>query len=136
MFTFSNQRPGVVDTSCITVNYTGSLSATVKMHATVSGTLAPYLTTTVTRGSDGTPGFDDCTGFTPDAINYAGLGNGVLFSGALSTFPTTNATGLNDPFAGWTSSTSATYRFTIEIADNNSAQGLNSGASFTWQANS
>jgi hypothetical protein len=136
MFTFTNQRPGVVDTSCIKVNYAGSLSATVKMYASVSGSLAPYVNLTVTRGSDPSPVFDSCTSFTADAINYTGQGNGVLFSGAVSTFPTTYAAGLADPLVGWTSSTSATYKFTIEIADNNAAQGLSAGAGFTWEAHS
>jgi hypothetical protein len=36
MFTSTNQRPGVVDNSCIRVNYAGTLSATVKMYASVS----------------------------------------------------------------------------------------------------
>jgi hypothetical protein len=136
MFTFTNQRPGVVDNSCIRVNYAGSLSATVKMYASVAGTLAPYVTLTVTRGTDSSPAFDSCTSFTPDAINYGGLGNGVLYSGPLSSFPTSYAAALSDPAASWTSSTTASYRFTVQIADDNAAQGLSSTATFTWEARS
>lgn len=136
MFTFTNQRPGVVDNSCIKVNYAGSLAATVKMYASVSGTLAPYVNLTVTRGTDASPAFDACTSFTPDAINYNGLGNGVLYQGTLSAFPTTYAAALADPAASWTSSTSASYRFSVQIADDNAAQGLSSTATFTWEARS
>jgi hypothetical protein len=136
MFTFTNQRPGVVDNSCIRVNYAGSLSSTLKMYASVSGTLAPYVTVTVTRGTDSSPAFDACTSFTPDAINYNGLGNGVLYSGPLSSFPTTYAAALADPAASWTSGTSASYRFSVQIVDDNAAQGLSSTGTFTWEARS
>jgi hypothetical protein len=136
MFTFTNQRPGVVDNSCIRVNYAGSLAATVRLYASVSGTLAPYVNVTVTRGSDPTPAFDSCTSFTPDAINYNGLGNGVLFSGPLSSFPTTYAGALADPAASWTSGTSVSYRFSVQIADDNAAQGLSAASTFTWEARS
>jgi hypothetical protein len=136
MFTFTNQRPGVVDNSCIRVNYAGSLSSTVKMYASVSGTLAPYVSVTVTRGTDSSPAFDACTSFTPDAINYNGLGNGVLYSGPLSSLPTTYAAALADPAASWTTGTSASYRFSVQIVDDNAAQGLSSTATFTWEARS
>ncbi len=136
MFTFTNQRPGVVDNSCIRVNYAGTLSATVKMYASVSGTLAPYVNVTVTRGTESSPTFDTCGGFTADAINYNGLGNGVLYSGPLSSFPTTYAAALADPAATWTSGTAASYRFSVQIADDNAAQGLDSQATFTWEARS
>lgn len=136
MFTFTNQRPGVVDNSCIRVNYAGTLSATVKLYASVAGTLAPYVNVTVTRGTDSSPAFDSCTSFTPDAVNYSGLGNGVLYSGPLSGFPTTYAGALADPAASWTSGTSASYRFSVQIADDNAAQGLSSTATFSWEARS
>jgi hypothetical protein len=136
MFTFTNQRPGVVDNSCIRVNYAGTLSATVKLYASVAGTLAPYVNVTVTRGTDTSPSFDACTSFTPDAINYSGLGNGVLYSGPLSSFPSTYGGALADPAATWNSGTSASYRFSVQIADDNAAQGLSSTATFTWEARS
>ena len=136
MFTFTNQRPGVVDNSCIRVNYAGSLSAGVKLYSTVSGTLAPYVTLTVTRGTDASPAFDSCTSFSPDAINYIGQGNGVVYKGPLSSFPTTYATALSDPAATWSTGTSASYRFSVQIADDNAAQGLSSTATFTWEARS
>jgi hypothetical protein len=136
MFTFTNQRPGVVDNSCIRVNYAGSLSATVKLYASVAGSLAPYVNITVTRGTDASPAFDSCTSFAADTINYNGLGNGVLYSGPLSSFPTSYSTALADPAASWTSSTTASYRFSVQIADDNAAQGLSTTAMFSWEARS
>jgi hypothetical protein len=136
MFAFTNQRPGVVDNSCIRVNYAGSLSATVRMYASVSGTLAPYVNVVVTRGTDPSPSFKSCASFTPDALDYNGLGNGVLFSGPLSSFPTAYPGALADPAASWTSGTTASYRFSVQIADNNAAQGLSCTATFTWEARS
>jgi hypothetical protein len=137
MFTFTNQKPGVADNGCIKVNYTGSVNAsTVKLYGTVTGSMAPYLTLTVTRGTDSSPSFDSCTGFVPDATNYNGLGAGVLFSGALSTFPTAFASGLTDPLTPWTNASSASYRFSVQVVDDNAVQGLSSGATFTWEARS
>lgn len=137
LFTFTNQKPGVSDNGCIKVNYTGSVSASaVKLYGTVTGSMAPYLTLTVTRGTDSSPSFDNCAGFVPDAANYNGLGPGVLFSGTLSSFPTGYATGLADPLTPWTSTSSASYRFSVQVVDDNAVQGLSSGATFTWEARS
>jgi hypothetical protein len=136
LFAFTNQEPGVVENACIKVNYTGSVNASVKLFGSVSGTMAPYLNLTVTRGTDSSPSFDSCANFTPDATNYSGLGAGVLFSGTLSSFPTTYATAITDPDAAWTNVSSASYRFTVEVVDDNAVQGLTSGATFTWEARS
>jgi hypothetical protein len=136
MFTFTNQKPGVTDNRCITVNYTGSVDASVvKLYGTVTGTLAPYLNLTVTRGTHPTPSFSSCTGFVADTTNY-GSGPGVLFTGKLSTYPATYAAGLTDPLTPWTSSSTVAYRFTVDMDDTNAVQSLTSGATFTWEARS
>ena len=135
LITFTNKRPGDIDNRCIHLSYTGTLSATVKMYASVSGLLADHINVTVTRGTQSSPSFGTCTGFTADAINY-GMGNGIVYQGTLSGLPSTYATGVTDPVAGWTSATSATYRFTVSLADVNAAQGQTSGATFTWEARS
>ncbi len=136
LLTFTNKRPGDVDNRCIYLTYTGSLSATVKMYASVSGLLAQHVNVTVTRGTQSTPTFGTCTGFTADAINYYGLGNGILYQGTLQDLPSTYAAGVADPVAGWTSATNTTYRFTVSLQDVNAAQGQTSGATFTWEARS
>ncbi len=138
LFTFTNQKPGVTVNSCIKVTYTGSVTTSaLKLYAsTATGAMAPYLNLTVTRGTDSSPSFNGCTNFTPDATNYNALGAGVLFNGTLSTYPTTYAAGLSDPTAAWTTSTSASYRFTVSVADTDAVQGLSSAATFTWEARS
>jgi len=138
MLSLSNAQPGASDTSCILVTYSGSLSSTVRLHGSISGALAPYLTLTITRGDDPTPVFDDCVGFQPDPTDYIGAGQGVVYQGALSAFPSSYATGLVDPVPAspetWTTGETRTYRFVVTLADDNGAQGQSATASFTWEA--
>jgi hypothetical protein len=138
MLALSNAKPGDADTSCIRIQYTGTLDATVRLYGTVSGGLASYLTLTVTRGTDSSPSFDSCVNFTPDGTNYIGAGNGVVYSGPLSSFPASYAAGLVDPTAGspetWSEDEARSYRFVVTLQDDNAAQGLSGDASFTWEA--
>jgi len=137
MLALSNAKPGDADTSCILITSTGSLNSTVRIYSTVTGTLGSYLTLTVTRGTSAT-GFDNCTGFAADGTDYLGSGNGVIYTGALSSFPANYASAIVDPKAAtpetWTTSESHWYKFQISLDDNNAAQGLSGGASFTWEA--
>lgn len=137
MLSLSAAVPGNSDTGCIQVSYTGSLDANLRLYATVSGALAPYLTLTVTRGTDSSPTFDSCSSFTSDATNYLGSGAGVIYSGLLSAFPADYATGIVDPPSGtpetWTTSEAHSYRFSISLNNDNAAQGLSATASFHWE---
>ena len=138
MLALSNAKPGDADTSCIRIRYTGTLDSTVRLYGSVSGSLASYLTLTVTRGTDSSPSFDSCANFTADGTNYIGAGNGVVYSGALSSFPASYAAGLVDPTSGspetWSEDEVHSYRFVVTLQDNNAAQGLTGDASFTWEA--
>ncbi len=138
MLSLANAKPGDSDSSCVRVTYTGSLAANVHLYGASSGGLAPYLTLTITRGTDPSPSFDSCAGFTPDATNYIGAGAGVVYTGALSAFGTDWATGVVDPVTGspesWTLNEFHSYRYTITLADNNAAQSQSGTASFTWEA--
>jgi predicted ribosomally synthesized peptide with SipW-like signal peptide len=138
MLSLSNAQPGDSDTSCLLVSYSGSLPSTVKLYGSIAGTLAPYLTLTITRGTDPDPIFDDCVNFQPDGTDYLGAGNGVIYQGALSGFPAGYATGLVDPLAAspetWTAPESRVYRFVVSVVDDNGAQGQSATASFTWEA--
>jgi len=141
LVTLSNAKPGSTDTGCITVSYTGSLAANVSLYmSSLTGTgLGPYVTLTVTRGSfsPSAPAFRSCTNFVADGTNYIGAGNGVIYNGNLSAFPTTYANGL-EPTTGspatWNNPDSHVYKFTVTVQDNNSAQGLTATAGFTWEA--
>ena len=138
MLSLANGRPGDSDTSCIKVTYTGSLASTVRLYATLTGNLKNYLTLTVTRGTDATPTFDNCTTFVPDPTDYNGNGPGVVYSGLLSAFPATYDAAIVDPRAGtpetWTQNEAHVYKFTISLNNDTAAQGLSSTAAFTWEA--
>jgi hypothetical protein len=131
-------QPGDSSTGCIKVTYGGSLPASVRLYATVSGGLAAHLTLTVTRGDDGSPSFPSCSGFVPDAADYGYGPNGVVYQGALSGFPSSYASGIVDPTPGsaetWTPSESHSYRYAISLNDDPAAQGLSSSATFRWDA--
>jgi hypothetical protein len=133
MLALANATPGSSDTSCIRVNYSGSLSSTVRLYGTVTGTLAPHLILTVTRGTDSAPSFDSCTNFTADATDHIGAGPGVIWSGLLSTFPSTWAGGVVDP-ATWTTSEAHSYRFVVSPVDRDAAEGLSSTFAPSWEA--
>ncbi len=124
-------------TGCIQVTYNGTLNSSVRLYGSTTGTLAQYLTLTVTRGTNSSP-FNSCAGFTADATNYIGAGPGVIYSGNLNAFPTTYAAGIVDPTAGapatWITSEAHAYRFVLTVQNNPAAQALSSTAAFTWEA--
>jgi hypothetical protein len=138
MLGFSGVRPGAGDTSCIKVTYGGSLASDVRLYSTVTGSLAPYLSLQVVRGTDSSPTFDSCTNFTPDATNYIGSGAGVIYDGTLSAFPATWTAGLVDPTSGspesWTTGEAHSYKLVVTLVNDPAAQGLSSNATFTWEA--
>jgi hypothetical protein len=139
MFTsLTSAAPTDSETSCIKVRYDGTLASNVRLYGTIGGTLAPYLTLTVTRGTDPTPTFDNCTTFTPDATNYIGSGSGVIYSGALGSFPTTYSGAVVDPTSGspesWTQNEEHVYKFVVTLGSNTAGQGQVVTAGFTWEA--
>jgi hypothetical protein len=130
--------PGEVSSGCVVVTYGGSLPARVRLYANSSGAITAYLTVKVTRGS-GAGAFPSCAGFTPDSTDYAGLGPGVLYDGAVASFPTVGASGLLDPTAGspstWTTGSSHTYRFDVELSSDPAGQGQTGTLGFGFRAN-
>ena len=138
MFSMSALKPGDNDEGCITVTYTGTLAAGVKMFGTTGDTgLDPYINLVVTRGTIASPSFDSCAGFSADATNYIGSGAGVVYSGTLAGYADNYAAGLVDaPGAAesWTTNEVHTYRFAVSVVDNDLAQGLNATQTFTWEA--
>lgn len=129
--------PGAVSSGCVIVTYGGSLPANVRLYATPSGTIAPYLSVKITRGS-GSANFPSCSDFAPDVTNHAGLGAGVLFDGLASDLPTSGATGLLDPTAGtpetWTTGEAHAYRFDVTVTADPAGQGRTGTLSFGFQA--
>jgi len=138
MLSLANAKPGDSDTSCIKVKYTGSLASSVRLYGSISGAMTSYMTLTVTRGTDSSPSYDSCSNFTADATNYLGLGNGVVYQGALSAFPADYAAGIVDPKPAtpesWTTNEEHSFRFVVSLDNDNAAQGLTGSAAFTWEA--
>ena len=138
LFTLSAADPGSSASGCIKVTSTGSVASTVRLYGSNSGSLASYITLTVTRGTDSAPSYASCTNFTADATNYLGSGNGVIYSGTLSAFPTSYASGIVDPLAAspesWTQNEAHSYKVTATLVNDNAAQGLSATATFTWEA--
>ncbi|GGQ40510.1 hypothetical protein [Couchioplanes azureus] len=127
MFSPTNLRPGSTGDKCITVSYTGSLSATVKMYGSgISGALAPYLDLVIEEGSGG--GYGSCTGFTA---------SGTAYTGTLANFGSTRNSFANGvgTFAP-ASASSKTYHisYTVNASTPDSAQGASAAATFTWEA--
>ena len=122
-------------------NGDGSIPSTVRLHGTTTGTgLDAYLDLKVTRGSysPSTPAFKSCANFQPDATNYIGAGNGVIYNGTLQGFPDDYASGLVDPLSGspesWTTGESHVYRLDVTLQSNFGAQGKTAAQVFRWEA--
>lgn len=126
LFAATTMSPGSPIINCIALTYTGTvLPATVKLYGTTTGALDTYLDTTVEVGTGGT--FGDCTGFSATS---------TIYTGTLANFDAT----LTDYASGvtiWapaTNPSTVTLRFTVDVQDNNLAQGLSSTAEFTFEA--
>jgi predicted ribosomally synthesized peptide with SipW-like signal peptide len=135
MYSVSNRKPGDTVQKCITVQYSGSLAADVKLYTTSSiGALGPYINMTVEKGTATGATFPGCGTYTSES---------TIYTGTLAAFPSSYATGLS-AYPGsqsqWNQNDTVVYRFTLTLADNNSANGGSGGAlssgshSFTWEA--
>jgi hypothetical protein len=141
----SGGLPGAFDEGCITIDYTGTVPATVRLYgsqtAASSPSLAQYLDLRITRGTfSSPPSFDACGTFTPDGTDYVGAGNGVIFNGTLANFDaahTDYASGLTDPSTSaeiWTTAESHVYQVRVTVQNNPAAAGLNVTQTFGWEA--
>ncbi len=138
LYNVTNQKPGDPGaTDCIKVTYTGSLASDVKIYsAGTIGSLGQYVDLTITPGTQASPSFPSCSGFTAD-------GTGPIYTGTLQNFANTYssyASGLADyPGSGsaWNTNDSVVYRFQVSLQAGapDAAQGLAVGShSYTWEA--
>jgi hypothetical protein len=127
-------RPGDSSTRCIRVSYSGSLPAQVRLHASVTGGLADHLTLTVTRGTQASPSFPSCAGFTADTADYGHGANGILYQGKVSGLPASWASAIADPAASWANGDARVYRYAVTVDNTPAAQGLSASATFNWEA--
>ena len=132
LYNLSNQKPGVQTDKCVRVTYTGSLDSTVKLYASAVTAGGQYVDLAITSGT-GTQ--TNCSDFTADVSGSS------VYSGTLKNFAdtyTSYANGLGDnPLSAtkWVTNDAVTYRFRVDVQDNNAAQGATTGThSFTWEA--
>jgi hypothetical protein len=137
LYNVTNAKPGDSAQSCITVTYTGSLSANVRLYTgSTIGSLGSHLTLTVTPGT-GTVSFgSSCANFTADS-------GGAIYNGTLSNFASTYSNfsgGLALKNSGgsttWSQNDAVVYKFQISLSSGDTTgQGLTTGShSFTWEA--
>jgi hypothetical protein len=137
MYSLAAAKPGESVSKCIKVTYTGSLDADVRIYTTSTiGSLGQYVDLTITPGTQASPSFPSCTGFTADS-------GGALYTGTLQNFGSTKnsyANGVADyPGSGtkWATNESVVYQVTATLQSSapDVAQGLTTGAhTFTWEA--
>lgn len=135
LYDVAGAKAGTTVDRCITVTYSGSLAADVKLYLPDAvGALAQYVDMTVTGGTDATPSFGDCAGFVADA-------GPALFTGTLAGFRAAHtgwANGLADTPEGdtkWDQGDAVTYRVQLAVQDTNNAQGLATGTHrIMWEA--
>jgi hypothetical protein len=117
--------------NCIEVKYTGSLPAEVRLYRVPGalGALGPYANIKVEYGTQASPSFPSCTGFSSA---------GTLYDGDLPGLTTAFGTGLAATpgvDGDWDQNETLVYRVTVSIDDDNNAQGLTTGAhTLRWEA--
>ena len=133
MWSVANRIPGDTVTTCIRLNYTGTLNADVRLYSlSAVNTVDQYLDLTVEKGSmPGATAFPNCTGFSAESTIYSGTVQGFKNT------KTGYATGVAaNPGAQtrWNQNDTLVYRFTVTLQNNTGAQGLTSTTAFTWEA--
>lgn len=132
LYTLTGQKPGQNTVKCIKVSYTGTLDANVKLYATYAVPAGgQYVNLTIDKGTSDTSVFPNCGTFTSEA---------TIYTGTLSDFASKvdfgTGVGANPGAApNWIANDYLVYRFSLSVADNDSAQGLNIAAhGFKWEA--
>ena len=133
LLSLADADSGQSASGCIAVTSTGTLGSQVRLYGTTTGTMATAIDVTVTRGSR--PGaFPSCAGFTAEATNHIGAGPGVIWTGKLSSLPSSWATGVTDPVT-LAAGASTAYRVTMTVDAGGAAQGTTAGTvALTWEA--
>lgn len=132
LFSSAGLLPGDTGSRCITVTYTGDVTAAVKLYASSStGTLGQYVNLVVEEGSGaGNAGSyaGGCTGFS----------GSTLYSGTLSAFAAAStgwATGVGT-FTPSASGATKVYKFTwtLDAGAPSAAQGTSVTTTFQWES--
>jgi hypothetical protein len=135
LYNITNGKPGSTQVSCIRVSYTGSLDSDVKLYTpSTVGALAPYVNLKIEGGTQASPSFPSCTGFTPDS-------GAAVFDNTLDQFPTSYAGGISD-YPGtsatkWQTNDAVVYRVTATVSAStpDTSQGATTGThTIRWEA--
>jgi camelysin-like metallo-endopeptidase len=140
LYAVTNGKPGSTVTKCITITYSGSLDADVKLYTADSiGALGQYVDLTIQPGNfpdpDNPPASMGCTGFSADG--------GAIFNNTLQNFATNHnsyANGLVDnpgSTTKWATGNKVAYQVTATLQSGapNSAQNATTNShAFTWEA--
>jgi len=132
LFTVSGLKPGSTGTACITVSYTGSLAAGVRLYGTSPSTtnsLSSYVLLQIdeTTGS-GTITYPSCTGFGAST---------TLFNSTLASFgsaKTSYATGLSSWNPGGSATRDYRFTYTLDSAAPNTTMSSSAAITFVWEA--
>lgn len=139
MFQVDAMDPGQSYTSCIDVEYTGSITSpsAVKVYSgpapSESGSLGDHIHLTVERGTSDSTGFGDCTNFAAEATPLSA----VVLSDFYGTY-----LGYASGVGTWTPATTPetrTYRITAELLESvpDTQEGATiSGVTFVWEIQS
>lgn len=129
----SNMVPGNTDQECIVVTYDGTVASDVKLYGSTTSTaadLGQYLDLKIDEVVIGAE--ENCA----DATTVVNIFDGTLSVNAGS-FDLTHSDwsdGLASAWAPDTQNDTQTYRITVTLQDDNDAQGLDTEATFTWEA--
>lgn len=138
LFTVSNAKPGSTGSACITVTYTGSLPARVRLYVASGGLTGTGLGNHLAfQINEGTGGNADCTDFVQSANDYntTGLSDHTKTLTAFATSSTDHATGVST-WNNVTNGATKTYQFRYLLKPDNAAIGTTVNATFTWEAQS
>jgi hypothetical protein len=133
LYNVSNAKPDTAYERCIEVSYGGSLPAEVRMYRSSGtlGALAGHVTVKVEAGTQTSPSFPGCTGFTPAA-------GPALYNNLLSTLPTGWTGGLAAVPAGdadWDQNEKLVYRVTLTMDSDAGNQNQSVGThTLRWEA--
>ncbi len=132
MYQVTNAKPAVSTRTCITVSYSGSLDADVKLYTTTTTipSAAQNISLTIDKGTAVGATFPGCGVFTSEA---------TIYSGSLYDFQQSKNSWANGVSAypgsttKWATGNSLVYRFTLSVTD--AGNGVSSGAhQYTWEA--
>jgi predicted ribosomally synthesized peptide with SipW-like signal peptide len=131
LYNISAAVPNDPQENCIEVKYTGSLPANVKMYRAPGalGGLGTYANIKVEYGTQATPSFPSCTGFSSVGTLYDSdlPGIATTYAGGYAATPGVDG--------DWDQDETLVYRVTVSIDDDSNAEGLSTGAhTLRWES--